>query len=139
MIVIGIISVLSSAVILAINPARQFKLARDSKRTTDVNAILNAVGQNMAENKGIFVCEGVAATLPKTITNISSSGGFNLSSCLVPTYFSSIPYDPNQSGAHYNNSNDYDSKYSLIIDDNDHLKILAQSEIDPTKPISAIR
>ena len=45
LIVIGIIAILSSIVIIAVNPARQFAQARDTKRQSDVNAILNAVYQ----------------------------------------------------------------------------------------------
>src|SRR4051812_19248523 len=56
LVVIGIIAVLAAVVIAAINPTRQFKLARDTQRTANVAAILNAVGENMSEHKGLFVC-----------------------------------------------------------------------------------
>ncbi|KKU11008.1 MAG: hypothetical protein UX14_C0005G0022, partial [Parcubacteria group bacterium GW2011_GWF1_45_5] len=49
LIVIGIIVLLAGVVIIALNPARQFALARNSQRWSNVNAILNAVGQRMAE------------------------------------------------------------------------------------------
>jgi prepilin-type N-terminal cleavage/methylation domain-containing protein len=42
-VVIGILAVLLTIVLVAINPARQFKQANDTKRRSDVNAILNAV------------------------------------------------------------------------------------------------
>ena len=54
LVVIGIIAVLAAVVLVAINPARQFKLARDSQRVSNITAILNAVGQNIAENRGLF-------------------------------------------------------------------------------------
>src|SRR3989344_8197864 len=53
LVVIGIIAILAAIVIIAINPARQFKQARDTQRTSNVNAILNAVGQFIADNKGV--------------------------------------------------------------------------------------
>lgn len=140
LIVIGIISILSSAIIVAINPSRQFKLARDTKRTTDIEAILNSIGQNMSENKGVFTCEGQTKVIPTTNTVIKSgSGGFNIAPCVVPIYLPAMPYDSNKAGAHYLSSNDYDTQYSISRDAGDRITIWAESEIDPTKPISAIR
>ena len=54
LVVIGIIAVLAAIVIIAINPARQFAQARDAKRTSDVSAISNAIGQYISDNKGAF-------------------------------------------------------------------------------------
>jgi type IV pilus assembly protein PilA len=93
LIVIGIIAVLAAIVVVAINPARQFALARNSQRVSNVNAILNAIGQNMADNKGIFIC--ASATLPPSAKYVSSiSGDVDLYSCVVPTYLASMPIDP---------------------------------------------
>src|SRR3972149_586779 len=55
LVVIGIIAILAVIVLIAINPARQFAQARDTQRTSNVNAILNAVGQYLADNKGVDV------------------------------------------------------------------------------------
>src|SRR3989338_5215704 len=54
LIVIGIIAILATIVIIAINPARQFAQARNTQRVSNTNAILNAVGQRIADGKGIF-------------------------------------------------------------------------------------
>ena len=54
LIVIGIIAVLASIVIIAINPAKQFAQARNTQRQSNVEAILSAIGQRMADNKGVF-------------------------------------------------------------------------------------
>src|SRR6185369_14491475 len=109
LVVIGIIAVLSAIVLVAINPARQFKLARDSQRVSNVTAILNALGQNIAEHKGVFEC---AITLPNAITNISNAT-LDIAACLVPTYISSLPFDPGTTGAHFASVVDYDTKYSV--------------------------
>ena len=53
LVVIGIIAVLATIVLIAINPARQFRQARDTQRTSNVNALLNAIGQYIADNKSI--------------------------------------------------------------------------------------
>src|SRR6266851_7010614 len=52
LVVIGILAILLAIVLIAINPAKQFGQANDTKRSSDVNAILNSVNQFMADNKG---------------------------------------------------------------------------------------
>ena len=140
LIVIGIISILSSAIIIAINPSRQFKLARDTKRTTDVEARLNSIGQNMAENQGRFTCGGQMTNIPASTTIMKSGGGgFDIAPCIIPTFIPSMPFDPNKAGARYVSVADYDTQYSIFKDAGDRITIQADSEIVPTKPISAIR
>src|SRR5258706_13027228 len=53
LVVIGILAILLAIVLIAINPAKQFGQANDTKRRSDVNAILNAIDQYMADNKGV--------------------------------------------------------------------------------------
>ncbi|MDP3941896.1 MAG: type II secretion system protein, partial [bacterium] len=43
LVVIGILAVLLAITLIAINPARQFSQANNTKRRSDVNALLNAV------------------------------------------------------------------------------------------------
>ena len=64
--VIGILAILASVVLVAINPARQFKIARDSQRNANITTILNAIGQNMTDHGGVFTCEGVVTQIPST-------------------------------------------------------------------------
>lgn len=95
LVVIGILAVLLAITLIAINPARQFAQANDTKRRSDVNAILNAVGQYMADNKG---------ELPAGITAVSQSiadpdiavadDGADICAALVPTYIAALPTDP---------------------------------------------
>ncbi len=98
LVVIGIIAILATIVLIALNPARQFAQARDSQRTSNVNAILNAIGQRIADNKGVF--EGTlnsvtCPTLPATATAI----GTTLDTCLAPTYLNVVPTDPKPGAA----------------------------------------
>jgi prepilin-type N-terminal cleavage/methylation domain-containing protein len=99
LVVIGIIAILAAIVVVAINPARQFAQARDSQRTSNVNSILNAIGQRMADNKGLFRDPADATCLlsmdiPTATSTIASSGGVDLRPCLVPTYMAELPIDP---------------------------------------------
>lgn len=98
LIVIAIIGILAAIVLVAINPAKQFATANDTQRVSNVNTILNAIGQNMVDNKGVLggTCTGVTiptVTAAKIVTGTAASGEINLS-CLVPTYIASMPFDP---------------------------------------------
>ena len=93
LVVIGIIAILSGVVIVALNPGRQFAQARNTQRWSHVNTLLNAIGQNMADNKGNFTC--AAGSLPTSTTQLGSgSGNYNIENCVVPTYVSIMPLDP---------------------------------------------
>ena len=93
LVVIGIIAILAAVVLIAINPARQFAQARNSQRVSNVNSILNAIGQSMADNKGLFKCAEEGDTIPATAIQISEND-FNLRPCIRPTYIPEIPGDP---------------------------------------------
>jgi type IV pilus assembly protein PilA len=112
LVVIGIIAILAAVVIVALNPARQFAQARNTQRWSNINTILNAVGQRMADNKGLWNpnCGGVTVTLLNTPTNIGSGTGLiNLEPCLVPTYISVMVTDPTDGTA-------ADTKYQVSQD-----------------------
>ena len=97
LVVIGIIAILAGVVIVALNPARQFAQARNTQRWSNVNTILNAVGQRLADNRGIWntTCGAATVSLPATATNIGTDTGLtNLEACLVPTYVSTMVMDP---------------------------------------------
>ncbi len=114
LVVIGIIALLAAIVIIAINPARQFAQARNSQRTSNLNTILNAIGQNLADNKGVTTCSGITAA-----TTTIGTGGTNLATCLVPTYIpSEIPMDPNGGTA-------ADTKYQISVNTNGRYMICA--------------
>ena len=142
LIVIGIIAILATIVLVAVNPTRQFKLARDSQRTSNVNAILNAVHQNISEHKGVFVCGGNPKDLPTIPRIIKSSliapdSEGDIASCLVPDYISALPFDPMISGAHYTDATDYNTGYIIYRDNNS--RITASSSGELTSSISVTR
>jgi len=93
LVVIGIIAVLAAVVLVAINPARQFAQARNSQRISNTTAILNAIGQNISDNRGVFTC--ASGPIPSTATEIKSdTGGYNIKTCISPNYIPEIPIDP---------------------------------------------
>lgn len=115
LVVIGIIAVLAGVVIVALNPARQFAQARNTQRWSNVNAILNAVGQRMADNRGIFETGCSAGAIPTTATKIASST-YDIATCLVPTYIPTLPYDPSATGAGYTSTSSYNTEYWISRD-----------------------
>ncbi len=116
LVVIGMIALLATIVIIAINPARQFAQSRNAQRTSNVNTLLNAIGQNIADNKGVITCSGITTTAKNIGTG---SGLVDLSSCLVPTYIpSAIPFDPTSGSA-------ADTKYTIVVDANGRYTICA--------------
>ncbi len=130
LVVIGIIAILAAVVIIAINPARQFAQARNSQRESNINTILNAIGQNLADNKGVSLsattCTGIG-TLPDATAREIGTGAVNLS-CLAPTYIASaIPADPD-GGA------DADTLYTIQKDATGRYTICAPKHADAAIP-----
>ena len=112
LVVMGIIAVLSTIVLVAINPSRQFAQSRDTQRTT---ALLNAIGQRSVDNRGIFETGCTAGQIPATTTVIKSgTGGFDLYPCIVPVYMALLPVDP-KTGS-FTSTSSYDSGYTVARD-----------------------
>lgn len=128
LVVIGIIGILATVVLVAVNPNRQFKQARDSQRVANVNTILNALGQNIADHEGNLFCDGSVKTLTEGTLEVISSTGQDISSCLVPDYISKLPYDPKGNNTYYNSEDDYNTGYSLVMN-NGRLTVSAIGEI----------
>lgn len=140
LVVLGILAILATLVLVAVNPSRQFKMARDTKRAANVATILNAVSQNIADHSGSFVCNGSITSLPPTATDISSAAtGFDLAGCVVPDYISGLPYDPGSDAAYYTNETDYDTEYSVLQDAEGRVTIKAVGELAESGEIAATR
>lgn len=115
LVVMGIIALLSTIVLVAINPARQFAQSRDTQRTSNVTALLNAIGQRAVDNRGIFETDCAAGQIPATTTVIrSGSGGFDLYPCIVPVYMALLPVDPKVGT--FVSATEYDSGYTVARD-----------------------
>jgi len=115
LVVIGMIAILATVVIIAINPSRQFALGRNSQRVSNVNALLNAIGQNISDNKGVFTCAACALPTAGSV-KMASSGGYDIASCLVPTYLTSMVFDLSAAGANFTSTSSYDTAYNVVQD-----------------------
>ncbi len=127
LVVIGLIAILAAIVLIAINPARQFAQARNSQRTSNVNTILNGVGQYLADNKGVLPTQISSLTASTTYEIASGSGNADICALLVPTYIPSLPSDPTAAngGASITSCGSYDTDYALVRDSNNRITISA--------------
>src|SRR5438552_2229643 len=89
LVVIGILAVLLAITLIAINPARQFSQSNNTQRSSNVTAILNAIGQYAADNKG-----SLPAGITTTAQNIKKTGGADICAALVTQYLAQLPADP---------------------------------------------
>ena len=102
LLVMGIIAILAAAVIVGINPVRQFSQAKNTQRWSNINAILNSVHQYAVDNIGTLPSNiPTSSTCATTATNeICKTGGTctGLVDLSVLTndeiYLISMPTDP---------------------------------------------
>jgi len=91
LVVVGILAVLLTITLVAVNPARNFQQTNNVKRQADVNAILGAVSQYIADNKGAFC------------------------TAIVQKYIAAFPVDPKAVGVGYVDCNSYATGYTISV------------------------
>jgi len=138
-VVIGILAVLLTIVLIAINPARQFAQANDAKRRSDVNAILNAVTQYAADKKGDLPGGTYIPTTPTAAKEITGdTDGLAFCNLLVPTYISALPKDPSGADDQTLCIAGFATGYKIIQDTNGRVTVSATAET-PGVTISVTR
>lgn len=137
LVVIGIIGVLATVVLVAVNPARQFKQARDSQRVANVNTILNALGQNISDHQGVLHCGGGPLGIPNSpVLMATEQDGLDIADCLIPEYLPKLPHDPYPERGHYTTEDDYNTGYFISSDPLGRLTIAATGEIQENISVS---
>lgn len=117
LVTMAVILALSGIVLVAVNPIEFLAKGRDSQRKGNLLTTLNAVGQRITDNKGIFETGCTAGVIPVVTTKMAVGGGnYDIGPCLVPTYLPSMPFDSRASGAHWISATDYDTGYTIIKD-----------------------
>lgn len=131
LVVIGILAILLAITLIAINPARQFGQANDTKRRSDINAILNAVGQYAASNSGNLPTQLQSASAGATIQISQANfpaGATGLCEQLVSTYIPALPADPtlnNQAGISDCTTSGWNTGYSISKDSSNRITVSA--------------
>jgi len=120
LIVIGILAILSTTMVLVINPAELMKRARDSSRLSDLATLQSAIGYYLTNTTGTpsigmsttsyshfsttTACAGKDATAGTASTTVDGTGWIpiNFASLTSGSPIPSIPIDPsNTTGYHY--------------------------------------
>ena len=107
LLVVAAIAILAGIVIIAINPAKQLGDTRNAQRSSDANALLNAIWQYSIDNNGnlpagidavdtTYQVIGTATTSCDTTCGAASTTAscVDLTADLVPNYVAAIPLDP---------------------------------------------
>jgi prepilin-type N-terminal cleavage/methylation domain-containing protein len=113
LIVITVILVLFAAIYFALNPAQRFRDSRNSRRSSDINAILSAIKVNQVDSKGAYPAAVNVLTAGNvymigTATNAcnatcltavtSPTSCVDLSVLTTGGYLTSVPISPNGIG-----------------------------------------
>lgn len=123
MVVIGIITILAAVVIVAVNPLRQFRSARDTQRRADLREITSAIYQYSVDNNGQLP-SGIPTGESNALNIGTGTGNLDLGAVLVPTYISKIPADPL-------NGTDADTQYTIFQTSSGRIVASASSELNP--------
>ena len=107
LLVIGIIAVLATVVIVALDPAQRFQDAQDSRRVSDMQSILSAIQQYIIDNRGSLPTGLDNSETEKQIGTATSGCETSTAECAVngtgdcidlsiplQRYLKTIPFDP---------------------------------------------
>lgn len=145
LIVVAILGILSTVLIVSVNPGRQLGKARDAQRQTDLVAILASVLQYASEHSGDLPdTDGDPDTsnFPTSATCIGTDAGcFDLAGAgetgetIVPVYMVEMPKDPRLVSTSQP-ATDGNTGYTIYVDENGRLHSQATGEIDDPITVS---
>jgi len=132
LVVIGVLAVILAITLIAINPAKQFQDASNTRRSNDVKAILDAVWQYGVANSGKLDALNIPVTpgnSPQIIGSNTGNGEVNLCDDLVPSYIARMPVDPISGNSDIANDGiscaDYVTGYTIIESSDGHITVSA--------------
>ncbi len=138
LIVIGIIAILAAIVLVAVNPAKNFRDAANTQRSANLNAIMNAIGQYVVDSKGAFPpgLDSVGTTFTEISQDGMGSSEFqDFCEALVPEFIGALPVDPIESAyqaiTEDDCNEDVNTHYEVKVDDG-HITIAAPETVDVT-------
>lgn len=123
LVVIGILAILLAITLIAINPARQFGQANNTRRRSDVLQILNAIHQYVAENNGQLP-PALAALTVGTATPLSNTG-LDICANLMPNYIPALPTDPSLNTTSITSCTTYATGYEVTRDAQNRITVSA--------------
>lgn len=94
LVVIGILTVLTAVVLVAVNPGRQLAQARDTQRRADVNTVITSITAYMADPENNGKLPAGIVTLCTAGSHSIGTAGLDLAAVVAPTYVADMPLDP---------------------------------------------
>ena len=134
LVVIGILVFLLAMTLVAINPVNQFKSARNTKRSGDVNQILNAIDQYLVVHGSLPT--GITTTA-KVMTSTAGTGNIDICTDLVDEFIAALPADP-QTGT-FVDCTDYNTGYTVQKSTGGNNRITINAPDAESATISAVR
>lgn len=134
LVVIAIIAILAVVVFVALDPARRFADARDSRRFVDVNNILTGVHQLIVDQGGALPVGEIDSVETPLTANFASTELGTCTTCLdlsatLSAYLKSMPTDPL-------NGDSANTGYFLDVDANNIVTISAPDAENDTVQVS---
>ena len=113
LVALSIFVIVSAVAVVYLNPVGQFSKARNSQRELHLQGLMVAIRDNIAEGKGTFTC--AAGAIPTSTKRMAIDAvNYDIASCIVPTYLTTLPFDPSTSSARYVSNTDYDTGYFIL-------------------------
>jgi prepilin-type N-terminal cleavage/methylation domain-containing protein len=114
LVVIGIIALLSTLAVVALNNARE--KSRDAKRVADVKQIQTAL-ELYFQDQNAYPVEAVAINLGESPNDVLDAGGFVDAAATAPTYMGQVPDNQGPGGSNYvYTAAAPGSTYSIVFD-----------------------
>lgn len=134
LVVIGILAILLAITLIAINPARQFAQANNTRERSDILQILNAVHQYVAENKGNLPPSVVALSV--TVPTVIGGGAGQVDLCpeimgATGIYLPALPVLPGLSQPNVTVCNStYNLGYKISRDANNRITVSGDNDVN---------
>ncbi|MEI6327173.1 MAG: prepilin-type N-terminal cleavage/methylation domain-containing protein [Candidatus Roizmanbacteria bacterium] len=125
----GIIAVLMTVVIVAVNPFRMFAAAQQTKRSSDVSTLGKSLDTYLVSMKGVVPTQMYPLNTPKPIAK--NSGGPEADLCgLLSTHIAGLPIDPNSPGSIVKDcGSTYSTGYSVVANSSGKIGVYSPTGI----------
>lgn len=134
LVVLGILAILLTITLIAINPAAQLMSTRNTKRNADVNQILNAVDQYLVVHGSLPT--GIT-TSAKAIKSTAGTGNIDICTDLVDEFIAAMPSDP--TSGNYTDCTSYDTGYTIMKSSGNNNRITVSAPGAESATISVTR
>jgi len=149
LIVIAVMAILTTVVFVALNPLARFQDSRNSRRWSDVNAMLGAIKLDQVDNGGSYLpsitavsaganyiigANGSSKNCSTLVCGVVVAGCVNIAPLVTEGYLPKMPFDPNDAEVEEADGDINISKYYLRVEANSAVTIGACSSEKGSAP-----